>query len=88
MSEEQKTERTLTGRVISSKMDKTATVLIDRRVRHPLYGKYIRRSSKYHVHDENNECQEGDIVTIRECRPLSKTKTFSLVSVVERAEAV
>lgn len=88
MSEEQKTERTLTGRVISSKMDKTATVLIDRRVRHPLYGKYIRRSTKYHVHDENNECQEGDIVTIRECRPLSKTKIFSLVSVVERAEAV
>lgn len=88
MSEEQKVERTLTGRVISNKMDKTATVLIDRRVRHPLYGKYIRRSSKYHVHDENNECQEGDIVTIRECRPLSKTKTFSLVSVVERAEAV
>ena len=88
MSEEQKVERTLTGRVISNKMDKTATVLIDRRVRHPLYGKYIRRSTKYHVHDENNECQEGDIVTIRECRPLSKTKTFSLVSVVERAEAV
>ena len=88
MTEEQKAERTLTGRVISNKMDKTATVLIDRRVRHSLYGKYIRRSSKYHVHDENNECQEGDIVTIRECRPLSKTKTFSLVSVVERAEAV
>lgn len=88
MSEEQKVERTLTGRVISNKMDKTATVMIERRVRHPLYGKYIRRSTKYHVHDENNECQEGDIVTIRECRPLSKTKTFRLVSVVERAETV
>lgn len=88
MSEEQKVERTLTGRVISNRMDKTATVMIERRVRHPLYGKYIRRSTKYHVHDENNECQEGDIVTIRECRPLSKTKTFRLVSVVERAETV
>lgn len=88
MSEEQKVERTLTGRVISNKMDKTATVMIERRVRHPLYGKYIRRSTKYHVHDENNECQEGDIVTIRECRPLSKTKTFRLVSVVEHAETV
>ncbi|BAZ95069.1 MULTISPECIES: 30S ribosomal protein S17 [Thiohalobacter] len=88
MSEEQKVERTLTGRVISNRMDKTATVMIERRVRHPLYGKYIRRSTKYHVHDENNECQEGDLVTIQECRPLSKTKTFRLVSVVERAEAV
>lgn len=88
MSEEQKVERTLTGRVISNKMDKTATVMIERRVRHPLYGKYIRRSTKFHVHDENNECQEGDVVTIQQCRPLSKTKTFRLVSVVERAESV
>jgi small subunit ribosomal protein S17 len=84
MSEE-KVIRTLTGRVISSKMDKSATVLIERRVKHPLYGKYIRRSSKVHVHDEANACNEGDIVTISQCRPISKTKSWTLVEVVEKA---
>ena len=88
MSEQSQVERTLTGRVISDKMDKTATVVIDRRVQHPLYGKYIRRSTKLHVHDENNECREGDVVSIQQCRPLSKTKSWRLLSVVERPEQV
>ena len=85
MSEEKKLERTVTGRVVSDKMDKTITVLVERRVRHPLYGKYVRRSTKLHVHDANNECKAGDTVMVRECRPMSKTKTGSLVKVVERA---
>ncbi len=79
---EAKTQRTLSGVVISDKMDKTIVVKSERKVRHPLYGKYIRRSTKYHVHDENNECKIGDTVTIKECRPVSKTKSFSLVQVV------
>ncbi|HEB99064.1 MAG TPA: 30S ribosomal protein S17 [Thiotrichales bacterium] len=86
MSEENKVQRTLSGRVVSDKMDKSITVLIERRVKHPLYGKYIRRSTKLHVHDENNECREGDVVTIEQCRPISKTKSWRLVSIVERAE--
>lgn len=85
MSENEKVLRTLTGRVVSDKMQNSAVVLVERRVRHPLYGKYIRRSTKLHVHDENNECRQGDTVTIRECRPVSKTKAWSLVEVVERA---
>jgi len=85
MSEESKLERTVTGRVVSDKMDKTITVLVERRVRHPLYGKYVRRSTKLHAHDANNECKTGDTVMVRECRPMSKTKTWSLVKVVERA---
>ncbi|MDD3516712.1 MAG: 30S ribosomal protein S17 [Chromatiales bacterium] len=84
MSVENKIERTIIGRVVSDKMDKTRTVLIERKVRHPLYGKYIRRSTKLHVHDENNETREGDTVMVKECRPLSKTKTWMLVKVVER----
>ena len=84
MSQEKRV-RTETGRVISNKMDKTITVMVERKVKHPLYGKYIRRSSKFHAHDENNECQEGDVVTIAECRPISKSKTWRLVEVVERA---
>jgi len=83
---EQKTQRTLTGKVVSNKMDKSITVLIERRVKHPVYGKYIRKSTKLHAHDENNVCKEGDIVTIAECRPLSKTKAWVLVSVVESAQ--
>lgn len=79
------TIRTITGRVVSNKMDKSATVLVERKVPHPLYGKYIRRSTKLHIHDENNECQEGDLVTIQECRPMSKTKFWTLVKVMERA---
>ena len=88
MSEENKVVRTLTGRVVSDKMEKSAVVLVERRVRHPLYGKYIRRSSKLHVHDENNDCKQGDTVTIRECRPVSRTKNWMLVEVVERAALV
>lgn len=86
MSEQQeKSQRTVTGRVVSDKMDKSITVLIERRVPHPLYKKYIRRSTKLHAHDENNECHEGDVVTIAQCRPLSKTKSWTLVKVVEQA---
>jgi len=83
MTEQTNTQRTLTGKVVSNKMDKSITVLIERLVKHPKYGKYIRRSTKLHAHDENNVCQEGDIVTIAECRPLSKTKAWRLVEVVE-----
>lgn len=81
-----KSERTLTGRVTSNKMDKTITVAIERLVKHPVYGKYIRRTTKLHAHDEHNECQEGDLVKIKQCRPLAKTKAWTLVSVVERAQ--
>jgi len=84
MSEEAKLVRTLTGRVVSDKMDKSAVVLVERKVRHPLYGKYIRRSTKLHIHDENNECRQGDTVTIKQTRPVSKTKSWALVEVVER----
>ena len=84
MSEEKKL-RTVSGKVLSNKMDKTATVLIERKVKHPLYGKYIKRSTKLHVHDENNECGIGDTVTITECRPMSKTKSWALVEVVSKA---
>jgi small subunit ribosomal protein S17 len=84
MSEEAKLTRILTGRVISDKMDKSAVVLVERKVRHPLYGKYIRRSTKLHIHDENNECRQGDTVTIKETRPVSKTKAWALVEIVER----
>jgi small subunit ribosomal protein S17 len=76
---EQKLKRTLTGKVVSNKMDKSITVLIERRVKHPVYGKYITRSTKLHAHDENNVCKEGDVVTIAECRPISKTKSWTLV---------
>ncbi|MFA7096264.1 MAG: 30S ribosomal protein S17 [Gammaproteobacteria bacterium] len=85
MSEQAKVVRTVTGRVISNKADKTVTVLVERLVRHPLYGKYVKRSSKLHAHDENNECAEGDLVMVEQCRPLSKTKSWRLVRVVERA---
>ena len=78
-------KRTLTGKVVSNKMDKSITVLIERRVKHPKYGKFVRKSSKIHAHDEQNQCHEGDVVTIEECRPISKTKAWRLVEVVERA---
>ena len=84
MSEESKLVRTVAGRVVSDKMEKSAVVLVERRVPHPLYGKYIRRSTKLHIHDENNECKVGDTVTIQECRPISRTKSWKLVEVVER----
>ncbi|MEA3412300.1 MAG: 30S ribosomal protein S17 [Pseudomonadota bacterium] len=82
MSDEKKVERTVVGKVVSDKMEKSATVMIERYVRHPVYGKYIRRSTKLHVHDEENTCRIGDTVKIRECRPVSKTKNWSLVEVV------
>ncbi|MBU6377218.1 MAG: 30S ribosomal protein S17 [Gammaproteobacteria bacterium] len=84
-SEETKTLRTLTGRVVSNKMNKTIAVEIERLVKHPRYGKYIRRTTKLLAHDEANESREGDTVTIAECRPLSRNKSWRLVSVVERA---
>ncbi|MDO4627000.1 MAG: 30S ribosomal protein S17 [Pasteurellaceae bacterium] len=80
-----KNKRTLQGRVISDKMDKSFTIAIERKVKHPLYGKFIRRTTKLHVHDENNEVRIGDVVEIRECRPVSKTKSWELVRVVEKA---
>jgi len=85
MSANENIERTLTGRVVSNKMDKSVTVKIERLVKHPMYGKYIRRSSKLHVHDETNQCNEGDLVVIRQCRPISKTKSWTLVGIVEKA---
>jgi len=85
---DQNVQRTLTGAVTSSAMDKTVTVMIERRIKHPVYGKYITRSTKLHVHDEKNECGKGDVVVIEQCRPMSKTKSWSLVSIVEKAAAV
>ena len=87
MAEQQdnKVQRSVQGSVLSAKADKTITVLIERQVKHPLYKKVIRRSTKLHAHDEQNECNEGDTVIIEECRPLSKTKSWRLVEVVHRA---
>lgn len=85
MSEAATSGRIITGQVISNKANKTITVLIERRVKHPIYGKYITRSSKVHAHDENNECNIGDVVTVRETRPYSKTKTWKLERIEERA---
>jgi len=82
MSETTATARTVTGRVISNRMDKSATVMIERKVKHPVYGKYIRRSTKLHVHDAENACQEGDTVVIEQCRPISRTKSWRLVEIV------
>lgn len=79
-------KRTLTGRVISDKMEKTRTVLVERTVKHPKYGKYIKRSTKLHAHDEDNSCRSGDLVMIEECRPISKTKAWRLHKIVARAE--
>ena len=85
MSEQTQAAPTLSGRVLSSKMNKSITVAVERQVAHPLYGKFIRRRSKLHAHDENNECRQGDLVLIQECRPLSKTKSWRLVKVLEKA---
>ena len=78
--------QTLTGRVVGDKMNKTITVLVERRVKHPLYGKFVTRSSKYHAHDENNECKTGDLVEIQAARKLSKTKAWRVLRVVEKAK--
>jgi small subunit ribosomal protein S17 len=86
VSEETKI-RTVTGKVTSNKMDKTISVSVERKVKHPLYGKYMRRSTKFMAHDEDNTCNEGDVVTISECRPFSKNKSWRLVEVLERANA-
>ena len=80
--------RTVTGKVVSNKMDKSIIVLIERRVKHPVYGKIVKKSTKIHAHDANNECLPGDEVTIKEVRPISKTKSWSLVSIDERAVEV
>tara|TARA_B100000575_G_scaffold190766_1_gene153867 strand:+ start:2244 stop:2537 length:294 start_codon:yes stop_codon:yes gene_type:complete len=84
----EKTARTAAGRVVSNKMDRSIVVLIERRVKHPVYGKIIKRSTKIHAHDANNECGIGDAVTIKEVRPLSKTKSWTLVSIDERATQI
>ncbi len=81
----EQTIRTVQGRVVSNKMDKTITVAVERKVKHPIYGKFIKRTTKLHAHDETNQCNEGDVVTIRECRPLSKSKTWMLVDVVTKS---
>lgn len=86
MSEHEKSTRLVTGRVVSDKMDKTITVLVERKVAHPIYKKYMKRSTKLHAHDEANECNIGDVVTITSSRPLSKTKSWSLVEVIDRAK--
>jgi small subunit ribosomal protein S17 len=83
MNEIKTSNRTITGKVVSNKMQKTITVLIERKVKHPVYGKYITRSTKIHAHDETNQCSIGDVVTIQQTRPLSKTKSWRLVSVLE-----
>jgi small subunit ribosomal protein S17 len=85
---EQTTARTLTGKVVSDKMDQTITVLVERRVQHPIYRKFVKRSTKVHAHDANNECRIGDVVTVKETRPLSKTKTWTLVTIDTRAVQV
>jgi small subunit ribosomal protein S17 len=86
MSANKENIRTINGRVVSSKMDKTITILVERLVKHPVYGKYIKRSSKLYAHDEENKCQEGDVVSVVSCRPFSKNKTWKLVEIVERAK--
>jgi small subunit ribosomal protein S17 len=86
MSEQSEKIRTVTGRVVSNKMDKTASVLVERMIKHPMYGKYVKRSTKLLVHDELNQCQEGDIVTITSCRPISKRKAFRMVEIIESAK--
>jgi small subunit ribosomal protein S17 len=85
MSDNNEQLRTVEGRVVSNKMDKTVTVLVERQVKHALYGKYIRRSTKLHAHDEDNSCNEGDVVRVAECRPVSKSKNWRVVEVVTRA---
>jgi small subunit ribosomal protein S17 len=81
----EQTFRTVQGRVVSNKMEKSITVAVERKVKHPIYGKFIKRTTKLHAHDETNQCNEGDVVTIRECRPLSKSKNWMLVDVITKA---
>jgi len=86
MTTTQEIKRTQTGRVVSNKMDKSVTVLIERQIKHALYGKYIKRSTKVLAHDEENSCNEGDKVMIAECRPLSKSKSWRVIEILERAQ--
>jgi len=86
MTETESVKGTRVGRVVSNKADKTVTVKIERQVQHALYGKYIKRSSKVHAHDETNDCGEGDLVKIIQCRPISKTKSWRVVEIMERAQ--
>jgi small subunit ribosomal protein S17 len=90
MTDQAKTEpnKMLTGRVVSDKMDKTVTVLVERRVPHPMYGKVVTRSKKYHAHDEKNECHEGDLVEIEQSRPISRTKAWRVSRLLEKAKVV
>lgn len=90
MTEQQNTKvvRALTGTVVSDKMNKTVTVLVERKVKHPIYGKIIRLSKKYHAHDENNDFHSGDVVVIEECRPISKNKTWKVARLLEKARLV
>jgi small subunit ribosomal protein S17 len=81
-------KRQLVGRVVSDRMQKTVTVLVERRVKHPLYGKIITRSSRYHAHDEDKACKEGDLVLIQECRPIARTKSWRVIQLVEKAKIV
>ena len=85
MNETTKKLHTVEGRVVSNKMDKTVTVLVERQVKHALYGKYMRRSTKLHAHDADNACKEGDVVRIAECAPMSKTKNWRVVEILARA---
>lgn len=88
MTETTSNKRTLIGRVVSDKMDKTVTVLVERRVKHPIYGKIITKSKKYHAHDELNEMGEGDLVEIEESRPISRSKTWRVTKLLEKAVVV
>ena len=88
MSETKAVERTLTGKVVSNSRDKTISVLVERKVRHPIYKKYIKRSTKVHAHDEKNECGLGDVVKVSESKPFSKTKNWALVEVVEKSVSI
>ncbi|MDR1888432.1 MAG: 30S ribosomal protein S17 [Zoogloeaceae bacterium] len=88
MTETTSIKRTLVGRVVSDKMDKTVTVLVERRVKHPVYGKFITKSKKYHAHDENNEMGEGDLVEIEESRPISRSKAWRVTRLLEKAVKV
>ena len=88
MAEAEKLVRTLTGKVVSDKMSKSISVMIERRVKHPVYGKYVSKTTKVKAHDENNECKIGDVVTIAESRPISKTKSWKLVKIEERATEI
>ena len=85
MNDQEQTNRTLIGQVLSNAMDKSITILTERRVKHPVYGKIMRRSTKVHAHDEGNECNKGDTVMVEQCRPLSKTKSWRLVKIIDRA---